>query len=431
MPVSRAVARCELTGAPVDLGWIEQTIDAFDRRITRRRRVLEREIVSLAPTMVVDNVLSPQQIADVMYDEWGMTPDVRKHGKLVEDDRSTDKDHVRSAVSKYLGTPLDKQARWLRSLQNLRRDVKTQTTFRKSLYDRADSDERVRPTLLIHGTSTGRLSSQGPNLQNVPSVDREDSSHWHPMRQAFRPKDGWVWVEVDYSQLELRVAAALSQDPDLIEVFRSGRDVHLEIASSIFSKEPERISKVERFLAKAVGFGIIYGRGARALATGAEMRYVEQRLDGKAWTEEQAEAFIGKFLRTYPRLSGWMTETQETTLANGYVESPFGRRRRFPLMPSSRGEVGAIRRQAVNTPIQSAASDICLLAMGQLQAETEGMDVRVLFPVHDSICLEAKTEAIGDLERTARRVMERDFEGVPLTVDFEYGPTWAEVKKGR
>lgn len=431
MPISRGIARCELQGAPVDVGWVEETVTAFDRRIARRRAVLENAIVGLAPTMVVDNVLSAQQVADVMYDEWGMTPDVRKHGKLIEDDRSTDKDHVRSAVSKYLGTEMNRQAKWLRSLERLRRDVRARTTYQKSLLDRVDDDWRVRASFLIHGTSTGRLSSQGPNLQNVPSVDREDSMSYRPMRRAFRPRDGWVWVEVDYSQLELRVAAALSEDEALIDVFRSGRDVHMEIASSIFGKEPDRISKAERFLAKAVGFGIIYGRGAKATASGAEMRYLEQKLGGKAWTEEQADAFIKKFLRSYPQLAAWIERTQERALHDGYVETPYGRRRRFPLMPSSRGETGAIRRQAVNTPIQSAASDICLEALLILQEQFEGMQVRVLFPVHDSICLEVLDDekTIGLVREICELVMQKEWNGVPLTVDFEYGPTWADVGK--
>lgn len=431
MPISRGIARCELAGAPVDVGWVEETVRAFERRIDRRRAAVEKAIVALAPTMVVDNVLSAQQVADVMYDEWAMTPDVRKHGKLIVDDRSTDKDHVRSAVSKYLGTGLDRQAKWLRSLERLRRDVRTRTTYQKSLLDRVDDDWRVRASFLIHGTSTGRLSSQNPNLQNVPSVDREDSSLFRPMRRAFRPRDGWVWVEVDYSQLELRVAAALSKDEELIDVFRSGRDVHMEIASAIFGKEPARISKAERFLAKAVGFGIIYGRGAKATASGAEMRYLEQKLGGVAWTEEQADAFIKKFLRSYPQLAAWIEATQERALRDGYIETPYGRRRRFPLMPSSKGETGAIRRQAVNTPIQSAASDICLEAMLLLQEQLDGMQARVLFPVHDSICLEVLNDeaTIGLVREMCELVMEKEWHGVPLTVDFEYGPTWADVGK--
>lgn len=430
MPVSRAIARCELGGAPVNVRWIRETVRLFDRRIERLQGALERALAQLTDREVT-NINAPMQIANVMYDDWAMTPDVRKNGRKLDGDRSTDKDHIKAAVAKYLGTSLDREARWLRALVSLRRDIKTRTTYQKSLLDRVDRDKRVRASFLIHGTSTGRLSSQGPNLQNVPSLDREDASRFRPMRRAFQPRKGNVWVEVDYSQLELRVAAALSGDPDLAEVFRSGRDVHMEIATAIFSKPADQIAKAERFLAKAVSFGIVYGRGPKALATGTEMRYAERELGMKPWTEDQASIFIKKFLRGYPRLSEWIEELHATVPAQGYVETPYGRRRRFPLTPKSRGELGSIQRQAVNTPVQSVASDICLEAMIRIQQriERDGLPAQVLFPVHDSICIEVAEDWALELESVCREEMERDFMGVPLRVDYEFGPTWADVKE--
>ena len=360
-----------------------------------------------------------------------MTPDVRKHGILPEDDRSTDKSHIQAAVAKYLGGPMDRQARWLRSLDRLRKDIRLQTTYQKSLLDRVDDDGRIRASFLMHGTSTGRLSSQNPNLQNIPSLKREDSEKTRPMRRAFRPADGREWVEVDYSQLELRVAAALSGDEALTKVFKDGRDIHQEVAAAIFSKDYAKVTEVERYLSKAVGFGIIYGRGAKALATGVEMRYVEQKLGGKAWTVDQAELFIRKFLRSYPDLATWIEHQHEAVKADGYVESPFGRRRRFPLTPRSRGEMNAIERQAVNTPIQSAASDICLEAMVRIDKGIVeyGIDATILFPVHDSICLEVNSDQLDRIKHLCKVEMEQDFMGVPLTVSFEHGPNWAEVSK--
>lgn len=430
MPVSRAIAKAEFGGAPVNVPWVRETVRAYDRRIARRQVALERALDRLTSRRDV-NILAPQQVADVMYDDWGMTPDIRKHGVILLDDRSTDKDHIKAAVSKYLGGTKDREARWLRGLEKLRRDIRQRTTYQKSLLDRIDPDERVRASFLIHGTSTGRLSSQGPNLQNIPAIDREDAIKFRPMRRAFQPTPGRLWVEVDYSQLELRVAAAMSADPDLIDVFRRGRDVHREIATSIFSKPADQISKAERFLAKAVSFGIIYGRGGKALATGAEMRYAEQKLGMKPWTEDQANAFIKKFLRSYPKLDAWMRDLYDRVPAQGYVESPYGRRRRFPLYPRSRGELGSIQRQAVNTPVQSAASDICLEAMVAITdaLESSNLDARVLFTVHDSICLEVAEADVRALEKHCRAIMEKDWNGVPLAVDFEAGPTWADVKE--
>lgn len=430
MPVSRAIARCELGGAPISVPWTEETVRLYEARIARRRAALERALPGLTDRDVTEfNVLAPLQVADVMYDDWRMTPDVRKNGRTLSGDRSTDKDHVKAAVAKYLGGPLDRQARWLRSLERLRRDVRQRTTYQKSLLDRVDSDGRVRASFLIHGTSTGRLSSQGPNLQNVPAIDREDAIRFRPMREAFQVGEGREWVEVDYSQLELRVAAGLSRDPDFTAVFTGGRDVHLEVATSIFSKPADQVSKAERFLAKAVSFGILYGRGPKALATGAEMAYAQRELGMVPWTEDQAAVFIRKFLQSYPRLSEWIDELHETVPDVGYVETPYGRRRRFPLRPKSKGELGSIQRQAVNTPVQSVASDLCLEAMVRIQRRigVDGLDAQVLFPVHDSICIEVAHESFADLWQLCLEEMEMDFEGVPLRVDFEWGTDWAHT----
>jgi DNA polymerase-1 len=429
MPVSRAIARAEFAGAPVDVDWINESVAAYDRRNHRRTEALLKTIGGLTTRDVSEIKLgAPQQIADIMYDDWKMTPDVRKHGVLPADDRSTDKDHMKAAVAKYLGGPKDREARWLRSLMRLRRDVRQRGVYQTQLLDQVGPDGRVRASFLMHGTSTGRLSAQKPALQTIPAIDREDALKFRPMRRAFAPPNGNLWAEVDYSQLELRVAAGMSQDPAFMEVFRGGRDVHREIATSIFSKPADEISKAERFLAKAVSFGILYGRGGKALATGTEMAYAEQKLGMTRWTEDQANAFIRKFLRSYPRLDEWMHELYDTVPVQGYVESPYGRRRRFPLTPKSRGELGSIERQAVNTPVQSAASDICLEAMVALTAMIDPDQGQVLFTVHDSICLEVREDKVLEVRTLCKTVMEKDFMGVPLTVDYEVGPTWADVK---
>lgn len=431
MPVAQTIAKAEFAGTPVDAAWVQKTIDTLDLRVTRRARRLEAVIPRLAPTLVVDNVLSPQQVAGILIDEWGWKPDFRKHGKVVEDDRSTDKEHIQAMVdtAKKSGNPLERRrAVWAAQLLKLRADTKLKTTYQSSVLERINPlTGRIHASFLLHGTATGRISSRQPNLQNIPAVNRVDSEQALALRHAFRPGEGRVWVEVDYSQLELRVAAAISGDDAFAEVFRSGRDVHREIASSIFSKPPEDIGAAERFLAKAVSFGILYGRSAGALASGAEMEYAKHALGMKPWTEDQAEAFIRKFLRSYPRLEQWIMDTHQFVVDNHYVESPFGRRRRFLLVTDK--FKNSVLRQSVNTPIQSAASDICLDAMVQIDRALEGIDATVLFPVHDSICLECDADQVDTLEEICRMVMEKPFMGVPLTVDYEWGPTWATVEK--
>lgn len=445
VPVSRAVARAEVNGAPVDAAWVSSRIAALGERAQRRRSALEAAIRRLAPMTEVTNILAPQQIADVMYDEWSMTPDVRQHGKLVEGDRSTDQDHIKAAVAKYRTTKYRDThywaaAGWLQSLVRLRKDVRLQSVYQKQLLDMRDAADRVHPNFLLHGAATGRISVTQPAIQTIPAVDDREQRNgrwWYklrdgswvtePMRKAFAAKPGRLWVEVDYSQLELRVAAGLTGDEAFIEVFRSGRDVHSEVAAAIFSKAPEDISKPERYLAKAVSFGILYGRSAKAIAGGEEMDFAERELGMKRWTEDIAQAFINKFLRSYPKLQDWITRMHQEVPAAGYVETPHGRRRRFPLVTER--ELAAIQRQAVNTPIQGAASDICLTAFVDLtrEIETRGLDAVVLFPVHDSICIEVAEDQVGPLRLLCLDIMERPFMGCPLKVDFEFGPTWADV----
>jgi len=443
IPASVAVAKAEYAGAPVDLDWATEETLRIKGRIDRRKASLERAIPALAPTMVVTKVLSPQQIADVMYDEWGWTPDVRKHGRLVKDDRSTDQDHIKAALAKYGKRPGERRrVAWLRSLQLLRKDVRLATTYQKSMLARVDSDGRLRASFLLHGASTGRLSSREPNLQNVPAVDdrEERSGRWwykirdgswvtHPMRRAFAAPPGRKFAEVDYKQLELRVAAGISGDQAFTDVFRGGRDIHREVAAAIFSKAPKDVLKPERYLAKAVSFGILYGRTAEALAGGEEMDVAVREMGLQRWTVAQAEAFTRSFLRSYPDLEKWIAATHASVIPDGYVETPWGRRRRFPLAPRSQSERNSIFRQAVNTPIQAQASDICIEAMAALTTRLEvgDIDAVVLFPVHDSVCFEVADEDVGKLEAVCREVMEHDWEGVPLEVDFEWGQNWADV----
>ena len=156
------------------------------------------------------------------------------------------------------------------------------------------------------------------------------------------------------------------------------------------------------------------------------MDFLERELHGKRWDEPTAQAFINKFLRGYPRLRDWIKDTGEQALVDHYVEGPFGRRRRFPLTPRNRYERLAIMRQAVNTPIQSTASDICLLAMSKIIPRMPYGSM-VLFPVHDSICLEIREDQLDEVTSIVREEMEVEFMGVPLEIDVESGTSWADV----
>jgi DNA polymerase-1 len=441
MPASVALARAEFAGAPIDTDWVQESIDLLDVAIARRRTWVEWALPMMATTPVT-NVLSPQQIADVMYDEWRWTPDARVHGKIKDDDRSTDADHMNAAIAKYKVNRHRLERRrawWCASLVRLRRDTKQRASLQKQLLDKVDADGRIRASFLLHGASTGRLSSREPNLQNMAAViDHRDGRKpfmlsdktWtaRPPRMAFRARDGYAWTEVDFSQLELRVAAALSGDQAFGDIFRQGRDVHADVAGAIFSKDPKDVLKGERYIAKAVSFGVLYGRTAAAIAGGEEMDFAVRELGLTRWTEDQAQVFIDTLLRAYPDLRAWMGRQVDTALNDQYIETVFGRRRRFPFF--TKRDHAAIGRQAINTPIQSAASDLCLQSLVQISGSLEAdpsLDATIMFPVHDSICAEVWLDDVPVYEALCRGIMEQDFLGVPLRADFESGPTWAEV----
>jgi len=443
VPAMRVLAGCELRGAPLDREWLDAYVAHLRRRADRRLSALLTAASSLSAPEDID-LASASQVAGLMYDVWQMTPDVRKRkykdGQLVED-RSTDKEHIDAAIIKYLSDPaLGHAARWLRTLLRWRADMKQLSTYSETLLEKADERGRVHAEFLLHGTVTGRISTANPNLQNIPAVDNKEivngrtlytlrharTTYW-PARRGFAPPPGYLWVEADYSQLELRVAAWLSGDVKLIEVFTTGRDIHREVAATMFSKPPELITKPERYLAKAVDFGLLYGRQGKAIAAGAEMDFYERELGGKRWDAATADAFIAKFLRGYPQLGAWLTSNAADAVANYYVETPFGRRRRFPFKPRTKWERMAIERQANNTPIQGSASDLCLQAMARIEPLLPD-GATLLFPVHDSICLEVREDLLDEVERVCRSEMEITLEGgVPLTIDFEYGSSWADT----
>ena len=443
MPAARALSGCELAGAPLDREWLQTFARRLRQRIDRRGRALERTAYDLGfpPDAKIN---SPKEIADVMYDVWRMTPDTRRRKGLAPDaqDRSTDREHIEAAIAKYIhcdDEALVRAARWLRSLLKWRADQKNLSTYSESLLERMDDDGRVRAGFLLHGTATGRLSSRDPNIQNIPAVDDKivvngrtvyvlrggARTHW-PARRAFAAPPGYLIVEADFKQIELRVAAALSGDEGFTQVFVEGRDIHREVAASLFSTPAEEITKPERYLAKAVSLGAMYGRTGKAIANGPEMDFLERTLGGKRWDVPTAEAFVRKFWRGYPRLEAWFTEQGENALHDGFVESPFGRRRRFPFTPRTKYEQLEIRRKAANSPIQSAASDICLLAMVRV-ADRLPDGATVLAPIHDSILLEVREDLLPEVKTILQEEMVQVFMGVPLDIDVEVGENWADT----
>ncbi|NJL70834.1 MAG: hypothetical protein HC888_04100 [Candidatus Competibacteraceae bacterium] len=297
-----------------------------------------------------------------------------------------------------------------------REQSKALGTYVRGLLEHADSSGRVHSEFNLHGTSTGRLSSESPNLQNIPVL-------MGPIiRSGFIARPGYIFAEIDYSQLELRVAALYSQDRVMIQAYKDNRDIHKEVASAAFGVPYNEVTYEQRYAAKYIDFGVIYGRSAHSLAVGPEL--IEY-----GWTDAQAQKFIDGFLGEFKGLQSWMQRQKRQVSEHQYVESLTGRRRRWPFL--TRKTLGSAERAAVNTPIQGLASDFTLSALIRIHQLLSSKKSRIVSTVHDSILFEFHFEEYLDLIPQVVEIMKMPPPGVemnvPLKVDIEVGPSWGTL----
>jgi DNA polymerase-1 len=277
---------------------------------------------------------------------------------------------------------------------------------------------RVHTSFNQVATVTGRLSSSDPNLQNIPIRTEEGRR----VRRAFVAEEGWLLVGVDYSQVELRVMAHVSEDPALIRAFQRGEDVHATTAAAVFGVPLEQVDYDMRRIAKAVNFGLIYGQSAYGLS----------RQIGVSVNE--AETFIRRYFDRFPRVKAYMERMKKEAIERGYVETLLHRRRYFPeLRPGSRASHNrrqAALRMAINTPIQGTAADIIKLAMLRLHRRLREEDLRsrMILQVHDELVLEVPEEERAAVIPVICEAMQDAFDlKVPLSVDVEVGTNWEDM----
>lgn len=390
-PAARTLGRVQLTGAMIDREYLEDVGEYWRveiERITEEIRV-EGGVKDI-------NLRSPKQVADLLYNKLRL-PRVAKDSTAAE---------VLEEIERRTGDPILKKILLARQLSQIR------STYVEGILKRIDEDGRVRSNFLVHVAETSRLASRDPNLQNIPKLIGPF------IRNAFITSQGWILVELDYSQLELRVAAWLSRDPTMIEAFESGVDIHRVVAGKVFHKPPEEVTELERYIAKFVDFGIVYGRGAESLATGELQCSIKE-----------AQTFIDEFLDGFPQLKEWISATQKSVKELGYVQSAFGHKRRFPLILDRYW--GEISREAINTPIQSMASDICLTSLGKIHKLADPSRSRILLTVHDSILLEIREDVLQEEIAWIQDIMEHpDIEyRVPIKVDIAVGDRWGKLEK--
>lgn len=279
-----------------------------------------------------------------------------------------------------------------------------------------EKTERIYSTFNQTITATGRISSTEPNLQNIPI--RLDLGR--QLRKVFIPNEGCVFLDADYSQIELRVLAHMAEDETLINAFKEGQDIHRLTASQVFNIPFDQVTPAQRSNAKAVNFGIVYGIGAFSLSQDLNI------------TVKEAEKYIGSYFKKYPNIRKYMDTTIENARTNGYVSTIFGRRRAMPELSASNFIQRSFgERVAMNMPIQGSAADIIKIAMIKVHKELKAKNFKskIILQVHDELLIEAYEDEAEEVSKLLKFNMENAVSlKVPMEVEVKVGKSWYETK---
>src|SRR3954468_7153483 len=396
LPLVRVLARMETVGIRIDREFLE----ALSKDLGEQCEMYVQRIYAHAGKEF--NVNSTPQLRTILFDELGLVP-----VKKTKTGPSTDADSLQKMAADH---PIVEELLRYREVEKLR------STYADALPPLIAADGRIHATFKQTDTTTGRISSEAPNLQNVP-VRTADGRE---MRRAFVAEPGWGILTADYSQIELRVLAHLAEDPGLIDAFDRGADVHTTTAAKVFGVEEAEVDGAQRRFAKVVNYGLAYGMEAYGLG---------QRLGIP--TGEAAE-ILDAYFDGFPNVKTFMEETVREAKERGYTTTIFGRRRQITELSSDNFRIRQMgERMAQNAPVQGSAADIFKLAMIDLDRalDAAGSDARMLLTVHDELVLEVPEGEEENTETLVREVMEHVTElRVPLTVDTGFGPNWAAAK---
>jgi len=399
LPLARVLAVVEARGLLIDRAVLTRAGDEFRCAAD----ALEREIHELAGGPF--NISSPNQLREVLFDKLKLPTKGVKRGKT---GLSVDADVLAKLAESH---PIAAKVCEHRALQKL---ISTYVTSLIALVD-ADTG-RLRTSMNQTVASTGRLSSSEPNLQNIPIRTAEGRR----IREAFVAPPDMVLVAGDYSQIELRVLAHLTEDPVLLAAFRSGEDIHRRTAAEVFGVAPDQVTPDMRRRAKVINFGVLYGMGPQRLSRELHIPLAE------------ADLYIRRYFERYARVRAFADRVLEAGRRDGFVTTMIGRRRYLPDLGSRVPNLRqAAERMAWNSPIQGSAADIIKLAMLRVERELErsATGARMLLQVHDELLLEVPAAAADEAGDMVRRSMESVVElAVPLVVDLKRGPNWAAMR---
>ena len=396
-PLIRVLAKMEKDGVKMDLDSLRSFAAGLREEVQQR----EEKIRAMAGNPNL-NISSPKQIAALLYDELQLLQRKKKGND------STDEETLLSIEDRH---PI------VREILEFRAAKKLLSTYIEPFPGYISrSDGKIHTCFNQALTATGRLSSSNPNLQNIPIR----SERGKEIRKAFVPsREGGVIMSADYSQIELRIMAHLSQDRHLIEAFNSGLDVHKATAAKIFGIDSSEVSAEQRRIAKTANFGIMYGISAFGLS---------QRL---SCSRAEAKQIIDDYFESFPAIRSFIEDTLTAARENGYVETIFGRRRFVPDVNSRNGTVRALaERNAVNAPIQGTSADIIKMSMAGVDRRLSeaGLKSRMVLQIHDELLFDALEEEIDTLKAIVVEEMENVVRlSVPLTVECDYGKNWLEA----
>ena len=399
MPLTFVLADMEYDGVSVDEMYLAQLTVSMNLGLSH----IEEKIFKLAGCHF--NINSPRQVGEVLFDKMGIKAK-KKRGKA---NYSTNAAVLEELAEEYEIAQL---------ILDYRKYAKLKSTYTEALPALIDiKDRRIHTTYNQTVTATGRLSSSNPNLQNIPVRTEEGNK----IRNAFVPEDkeNSLILSADYSQIELRLLAHITQDKHLLEAFNSGIDVHTLTASKVFDVPVEQVTKDMRYKSKAVNFGIIYGQSKYGLAKALGISNAE------------AEDFINKYFATYPRVKAYMEGTVKEAEEKGYVQTIFGRKRYLSSELSSSNAMirEFAKRAAINQPMQGSAADLMKIAMIEFSRKLKenNLKSKMIIQVHDELVVEVLKSELEDVKRLVKEAMELNQPlSVPLVIDISVGESWKE-----
>ncbi|RMG99286.1 MAG: DNA polymerase I [Chloroflexi bacterium] len=405
MPLIPVLSEMERAGIGIDLDFFRQ----MSQDLAARLQALESRIYEIAG--VEFNINSTQQLSDVLF----------KRLDLPREGLKKTKSGFYSTAASVLESlkPLDKTG-IIDALLEYRELTKLKSTYVDALPQMVNPKTgRIHTSFNQTGAVTGRIASNSPNLQNIPIR----SEVGQQIRRGFVARPGWVFLAADYSQVELRILAHISQDEALLEAFRQDQDIHRTTAAAVYNIPLDQVTYNQRRFAKAVNFGLIYGMGPYRLARDSELTLAE------------AENYIKEYFARFPGIQRYLEDTKRKVREQGYVETLLGRRRYFPVFQSGGGRqnqqiIARAEREAVNHPIQGTAADIIKIAMLRLhEALREGFRAQMLLQVHDELLLEVPEDEVDVIRPLVVEIMSGAYElDVPLKVEASVGRNWLELK---